>query len=331
MKKASKIIAVSLCAACVVSFASCNEKIDRSTFWYEGIENENKKFSEITEEYFRDSLKNDALNLHFTVKNLADYGFERPEMDLFAGSAVDWAYIEDMLKSMKKLDYDKLSRVNQITYDVIKEDLEESLSLDYTDWGSYFDYSSGFHASFTTVATEYEFFVEEDVVDYINLLNQVPDYFDFIYDLEEERVKEGYGLPDFILDDVEEQMESIYAEGEDSFLISSFDERIDALDFISDTDKGEYKTKNKEAVLNGVLPAYETTSEKLENFKGKGRDKVGLCSLDGGKEYYEYLVKAKSGFRRNSRRARRKIGGFHRLLFRRSDQSRSDHERLRYK
>ncbi len=292
--KKSAIPALALCAVMAVSLASCASEPSKQTFWDEGEKGENEKFTALTGEFFRDSLKNDMLNLHFTVMEPENYGIERPTMDLFAQSDVDY---EEFLSSLEGIDYDSLSRKNRITYDILKEDLSDAIEwASLNDIGSSFDYSSGVQSSFVTYAVEYEFFIEQDVVDYLDMMNQVGEYFEYLFEGEEDRVEKGFGFSDEVLSDVIGQFDAISSDGEDTCLISSFDERISSLDFLTESEKQEYRLKNQEAVLNVVLPAYEDTAEKLSSLMGRGTNDGGICGYDGGKEYYDMLVKSYANF-----------------------------------
>ena len=64
---------------------------------------------------------------------------------------------------------------------------------------------------------------------------------------------------------------------------------------MTDTEKSTYEQKNKELVLNAVIPAYKNLAEGLKELIGSSKNQKGLCYLEKGKEYYSYLVKAKTG------------------------------------
>lgn len=311
MKKIKKSVipALALCAVMTLSLASCTEAPSQQTFWDEGKESENEKFTALTSEFFRDSLKNDMLNLHFTVMEPENYGIERPAMDLFAESDVDY---EEFLSFLERIDYHSLSRRNRITYDILKEDLSDAIEwASLNDIGSSFSYSSGVQSNLITYAVEYEFFIEQDVVDYLDMMNQVGEYFEYLYEGEEERAENGFGFSDEVLSDVIEQFDVIYGDGEDTCLISSFDERVSSLDFLTESEKQEYMSENREAVLNVVLPAYEDTAEKLSSLMGKGTNAGGICGYDGGEEYYEMLVKSYANFNGTAEELYAKLSDFY--------------------
>ena len=50
--------------------------------------------------------------------------------------------------------------------------------------------------------------------------------------------------------------------------IDDFNSRIDALDFISDSDRQDYKKRNIEAVQRHVIPGYEALRDGLTLLKG---------------------------------------------------------------
>lgn len=297
-------------AACTVKTATSNKepaRTDEATktarltaFWQEGTTSENEKFTALTGQYFHDALDGDAYTLHCMIKDYAAYGFKRPEMNLYHQSAVTADYCRDFLKKLEGIDYSSLSRKNQITYDVLSTDLKAYISyendMSFVDWGSYFDYSSGYQAEFPLIALDYDFLVKEDVDDYMAMLDQTPAYFDYLYGLESERVEYGYGLSDEVLTDVIGQFTATYGEGESTALISAFDERMDAAAFLTDAEKADYKQRNKNAIINEIFPKYKEIAEKLKSFMGKGRKYTSLSNLDGGKGYYEYLFKSYTGY-----------------------------------
>jgi uncharacterized protein (DUF885 family) len=79
-------------------------------------------------------------------------------------------------------------------------------------------------------------------------------------------------------------------------MILLFDENIDKMEGISDTDKNDYKARNKEIVVNKIIPAYNKLIDELSSLKGSGKNEHGLCGFgDEGKKYYEYLVRTSTG------------------------------------
>lgn len=318
MKKYIKITALALSSAmCVSLFAACgdNTTVDpvdpttptdktetapysaektRELFWTEGDESENKKFEDITNGFFYEVYKNDMLNLHYTVKNLEDYGFERVKMDLNATSDADF---DATVAELKELDYDLLSRQNKIVYDMfMEEDEDDEVRQTLTYETSSFSYSGGIQSGFVTIAIEYVFQVEEDITDYLDMLSQFPEYIETCIASEKERIEDGYGYPDFILDEVISQCDEVINEENSSF-IYVVNENIDAVDFLTDSEKAEYKTKNEKYVNDYVLPTYQRMKEALTGFKGLSSNEDGaICSYEGGAEYYNMMVKDYGGY-----------------------------------
>ncbi|HEX3076305.1 MAG TPA: DUF885 domain-containing protein, partial [Lachnospiraceae bacterium] len=61
----------------------------------------------------------------------------------------------------------------------------------------------------------------------------------------------------------------------------------------------DYQAKNKKAVLDYVIPAYQLLIDGLNGLKGTGTNEGGLCNFDKGKEYYESLVRTETGSSRS--------------------------------
>lgn len=312
-KRIARAIALIICSAGVFSLAACQTTNENGTdpekptvtyplsaeeaqkeFWTEGDSAENEKFDEITNEFFRDVYKNDMLNLHYVVKDLSAYGFERVKMDLNATTDADF---DAVVTELKTLDYDLLSRYNKIVYDMfMEEDKDDEVRETLTYQTSSFSYSNGIQSNFITIAIEYVFQVEQDICDYLDMLEQFPEYIDGCIESEEERIQAGYGYPDFVLDEVIAQCDEVINE-EPSSCISVVNENIDAVDFLTDGEKAEYKVKNENYVNDYVLPAYQKMKEALTGFKGQSSNQNGaICSYEGGAEYYTMMIKDYAGY-----------------------------------
>ena len=103
---------------------------------------------------------------------------------------------------------------------------------------------------------------------------------------EYEKSEAGYFMSDMTADTVIKQCDEFTAEGENHFLIESFDERIDQLTFLSDKEKEDFKKRDKEAVLNSAIPAFEDLKKTIQELKGTGKNNLGICNYEGGREYY---------------------------------------------
>ena len=64
---------------------------------------------------------------------------------------------------------------------------------------------------------------------------------------------------------------------------------------LTEGERKKYRQLNRKAVEESVLPAYEQLINALEQLKGTGNNKGGLCKLPKGKKYYEYLILQSAG------------------------------------
>lgn len=249
---------------------------------------------------FVEAMEQDYMSMHYAVKDYASYGIEKP--DLTIGEATKESYedakedAQESLEKLKAFDYDSLSDRQKTDYDTYKASLQESIDLNsYPMLDSLFNSSSGIINNLLTNFTEFVFYRQEDVDDYLAILATVPDYIDQALDLTRQQAAAGFFLSDSQLNDTESDISKFTAKTEDNQLIVIFDEAMDAADFLSDAQKEEYKARNRDLVLNSYIPAYAKAGEELEKLRGSATYEGGLCNYaNGGKEYYEALARTKS-------------------------------------
>lgn len=258
---------------------------------------ENAEFEEFLMEYFKDTVTEDTLNYNFTVKDGSKYGIKSPKATLGDASmdsdAIEKEKKEDeeFYEKLTKFEDAELTESERFTYECMKLDAEVGLhSYDNIYLFEPFSPMRGLQANLPTNFTDYPFDDKSDVEDYVTLLGQVKDYFDKVLEFEYEKSEKGYFMSDDVADKVIEQCDEFTAEKEDNFMISVFNDRVDDLDFLTDKEKEEYKKRDKEAVLNSVIPAFEDVRKTIQELKGTGKNNMGICNYENGKEYYENFV-----------------------------------------
>lgn len=260
-------------------------------------EAENARFEKFLDDLFVNEISLDTLTLHFTVKDKAKYGLDDLEARWEADEDDDKFPIDEVVKTLDGFDPAKLSSENSLNLRILKAYISDTAELadeKYEHLGTYFDTSSGYHIAITTNLSEYEFYRQKDIDDFISLIDQLPELFEDILEFESERVDKGYGMTDEVLDLVIEQCRAISDTEGDLYLVDIVREKLDKVDFIDDAAKRDYVEKVRTAVNTCMIPAYKSVVTTLESFKGKAQNEFGLCGFENGKEYYELLAKQAS-------------------------------------
>ena len=142
---------------------------------------------------------------------------------------------------------------------------------------------------------------KKDVDEYITLLCDVDSYFANLIEYENMRASKGLTKEDSLLDDIISSCQSVIDSvnktgSSDRLFIDDFNTRIDALTFISDDEKAEYKKLNLDAINNHVIPGYQALIDGLSALKGTNRYTGGICSYPDGQRYYEGLLEQTLGW-----------------------------------
>ena len=272
-------------------------------------------YDEKEEEAFRDftngifaSILEDAgtMSVHFYVAEPERFGIDTSEVkwsEMTWGEEADQAYREQLdswMAELKAFDQKKLSSEGRFMYDV----LEDYITLEYDSLGYTFYYeplsSSGLQSYLPVELAEYTLRNEADVETYLELIELLPDYYDSILAYEKAKSEAGFFMEDDRLDEVLDQCNDMVEElqKDDSFMVSTFEKRLDELELSQDV-CNDYLQKNRQAIADGMIPAYENLARELESLRGTGRYTGNLCSLPNGKAYYEYLVASATGSSRS--------------------------------
>ena len=261
-----------------------------------------KAFKQFEDDFFKETLENSFLNYYYTVIDGSKYGVKKPEPTFgepeWSDEVIeaDRKDAEEWLNRLKEIKRDGLNETDQITYDLLVEDFEDSLKVyDYIFYTGSFSPNNGFQERFSNYFTDYEFRNKENIDDYIALLESAPDYIDKLIEFEKYRATKGYVMSDNNIDEVIEQCNTFTKDGENQFLISIFNNSIDELDFLTDEEKKAYKEKDKDVILNKVLPAFDKIAAEIATLKGTGTNQGGLAGYDGGKECYAIIMKSHTG------------------------------------
>lgn len=319
LRTCKNVMAAAICISLAVGLSACgetqgerrhlNDKNDttenteraQESFSEDALK-EQQEFEQYLDDYFKDVVTDDTLTYNYTIRDGADYGLEEPEVTLGDPGMTaeeieqDKEEFEGWVKKLDAIDRSCLTEDQKLTYDVLDEYFEVSAGIfDNVYLYEPFSPMRGLQANIATNFTDYRFDDKGDVERYIELLGQIPDYFAEYLDFEQEKSEKGYFMSDAVCDKVISQCKDFVADKENHFMETTFNDNIDALDFLTDEEKAEYKEANKQAVVNSLLPAFENVAAVLSGLKGTGTNDGGICNYDGGKEYYEYLLKNFAG------------------------------------
>ncbi|GHU66220.1 Tat pathway signal protein [Clostridia bacterium] len=247
-------------------------------------------------------VEDNNINMNFYVSHPEDFGVDRPAPPTLGQFSVaciekEMAFFDAQSDLLDEIDRDDLSSGDQLTYDVL-----ESFCADSDEGSEYIYFSeslqptSGINTQLPVLLAEYHFNEKADLNDYIAVLKSVPGYFDELVRFEQEKSDRGLFMSDRTADHVIKQCEDFVQNPEKNLLLAIFDENIDAIDWLSEEEKTDYKEANRDGVLNYVVPAYEKLSESLAALKGTGIPAGGLAQYPNGAEYYAELLKGKVGF-----------------------------------
>ena len=295
-----------------------------------------KDFNNFTKDLFKYEVTANSITTAYTLNE--PYNFEIPDLlpVLTDFSAKD--YRDDSKKGTSKKTVSELSTIlssytyneltdnEKITYELLQKHFKLNESLcDYSYYETLLGRTNGAAASLPVTLSEYPINDKNDVETYLNLLKQIPEYFDNVMEYENDRIAKGMATPRFILQDSEKELyRFIKALKDDNDCFSStFTSRINQIEELTQKEKSKYKSLHKYYVNQYILPAYcnlynyikdnikkyisvNNSSQYSKSNFTKSQSKnlnelpdadysYGLSSLSGGKEYYELLVKDATG------------------------------------
>lgn len=263
---------------------------------------EQERFHTYLMDNFKESVTSDTVTLHYTIANPADYDLEVPTATFGDAEiseeaiADDKKETEDELAELQEFDYDLLTGSQKYTYDVLKDYLDTNLeSYDYTYLYEPFAYTSGLQTNMPINMSEYKFYNENDVQDYLALLEQLPDYYNKYLDFEQIKVDKGLFMNEHSASEVIRQCQEFIAKPEQNLLIATFEDKVRGVEGLSEDQIQNYITKNHDIVINSVIPCYDNVIKFFSANKNAGTNDLGLAGYENGKEYYAYLLKDKVG------------------------------------
>lgn len=260
------------------------------------------EFEVFTEKLFVSEVSSSTLVLHYSLSNPDAFGITEDTVSFGTFPTNANATKETLIDYQTQLSmyaYESLSYENQLTYDILADYFSSSLdSLTYFLYYEPLTPYTGIHCQLPVLLSEYPLSSEEDIVLYLELLGTLPDYFDSLSDFQIAKSKAGLFMSDDRLSQVLSECSS-FVSMEDNYLISTFNERIEAISELDSNSIEAYEIANETLVQTTVIDAYETLMLELYNLKGTGTNDLGLCYYDGGRAYYSDLVANSTGSSRS--------------------------------
>ena len=257
-------------------------------------------FDRFTMEVFRHEIASSTLNLHYTLTDPKAYKIKEkePSFGSFQQTLIDeeLSYLETGQEKLARYQKGHLSDTQRLTADILDWWITgQLLAKDYYYYQEPLGPTLGIQAQLPVLLAEYPFRKKADIDTYLELLSVLPVYFEEIALFEKEKSEEGLFMNDEILDKILAQCESLFPMDQTHFLHTTFQERLEACDFLDEDQRIAYEAKNLKTLSHYVEPAYQTLCEVLNNLRGTGKNLYGLYHTPEGIEYYEYLLKYSIG------------------------------------
>ena len=257
-------------------------------------------FDQYTEDLFKQEAAQSFLTLHYMLADPESYGITDYDRTLGTASVEDAKKDIEELKQIRsdldQMDSRLLSKDQLLTYTILSSYVNTLLSADGLElYDQPLSTTLGIQSQLPVLLSEYTFYRKQDVDDYLSLLSSIDTYYDSIIAFETQRADADLGMCDTVIDNIIRSCNAYLIDADHSFMAETFASRLDEMGGLSDQEKADYKAKNKKAIDEHFVPAYERLISGLEGLKGRGSNDKGLYYYPEGRKYYEYLVNASTG------------------------------------
>lgn len=257
-------------------------------------------FSEFCTTLFREEMKSNTMNLHFTLKDPKAAGIDSYEITLGSLSGDSphnqARQLKKLSEELKKYSHRSLKGKDRLTCRLLSDYISRQQNLAaYPYYDEPLTPSGGVTSQLPVLLAEYTFRNTRDIKDYLGLLSQMDTYFLGILDYEQKKADAGLFMSDEACLKVIEGCEVFTEHPDDNFLIDTFSNRLNAMDGLTDTQKNAYLKQHSKVLSDHVIPAYSQMIKGLTMLLGRGHNNWGLCNFPKGKAYYEAVVSANTG------------------------------------
>lgn len=257
-------------------------------------------FSDFCTTLFREEMKSNTMNLHFTLKDPKAAGIDSYEITLGSLSGDSphnqARQLKKLSEELKKYSHRSLGEKERLTCRLLSDYISRQQNLAaYPYYDEPLTPSGGVTSQLPVLLAEYPFGNTRDIEDYLGLLSQMDTYFLGILDYEQKKADAGLFMSDEACLKVIEGCEVFTEHPDDNFLIDTFSNRLNAMDGLTDTQKNTYLKQHSKVLSDHVIPAYSQMIKGLTMLLGRGHNNWGLCNFPEGKAYYEAVVSADTG------------------------------------
>lgn len=257
-------------------------------------------FSDFCTTLFREEMKSNTMNLHFTLKDPKAAGIDSYEITLGSLSGDSphnqARQLKKLSEELKKYSHRSLGEKERLTCRLLSDYISRQQNLAaYPYYDEPLTPSGGVTSQLPVLLAEYTFRNTRDIKDYLGLLSQMDTYFLGILDYEQKKADAGLFMSDEACLKVIEGCEVFTEHPDDNFLIDTFSNRLNTMDGLTDTQKNAYLKQHSKVLSDHVIPAYRQMIKGLTMLLGRGHNNWGLCNFPEGKAYYEAVVSADTG------------------------------------
>lgn len=276
-------------------------------FWYFSpffSPGENRRFSAYVQERFRAEVSSSAITLHYTLADPASCGILPGVASFGTISLPDRrAYDATLQKTELQLTSfhrNRLSTENRIALDLLLYELAcEQMPGSTSPLAEPLGPSLGIQAQLPVLLAEYPFRTQQDVADYLHLLQDLPRYFSELITLEQEKSQLGVFQNNLAVDGIIRQCNAFLADAdtpETHLLHTVFRNKLLSSALFSGKEEDLCLRTHQKLLSSCVFPAYRSLSDALLSLRGRGTgNDGGLARQEGGLSYYQYLLRSRVG------------------------------------
>ncbi|MCR5611446.1 MAG: DUF885 family protein [Clostridiales bacterium] len=264
----------------------------------------NTAFEELDRELFAMIVSSGVSSYNqYIVSDPGKFGIDTESIEASWGEMSYESHIETMnfyrevLEELAGIDREMLNDMNRLGYDAIKRNFEKELLFeDYYYYDEPLEPLNGYHTMLPLTLLCFNFRTKQDVEWYMGLVEDLPRFMGQLGQFEKEKSEHGLFMTEKALDEVLDSLKDFAKKGESCFLISFFENDVipkaKELGY-TDEECEAFNARNRDAVLNNLLPAYKELASTLESLRGTCSPFVGAA--ERGEEalnYYKLKVQS---------------------------------------